>query len=124
MADNVTRVDCVALADVLEQNDQGLDLRFGVGVPQAPGRGVLEARIDDFDTDGTGIQPGPAIPFALPGVPGANVFIHQLVDGGALVVTDQVMTADLAVGQQLQRTLHRGVGVMHHHELHTTVVIG
>ncbi|MDT4876225.1 hypothetical protein FQZ97_1116510 [compost metagenome] len=124
MADDVARLDALTLADVLEQYDQGLNLIFAVGIPHAPGWSVLESRIDDFDTNGTGIQPGPAIPFALPGVPGANVFIHQLVDGGALVVTDQVMTADLAVGQQLQRTLHRGVGVMHHHELHTTVVIG
>ncbi|MCY1453018.1 hypothetical protein D9M71_699840 [compost metagenome] len=57
-------------------------------------------------------------------MPGPHIFIHQLVDGGALVVADQVMAADLTVGQQLQRTLQRSIGVMHHHKLHAAVVIG
>ncbi|MNL07070.1 hypothetical protein D3C87_1277300 [compost metagenome] len=124
MANDVARADVVTLADVLEQDDQGLHLRFAVGIPETAGRGVLETRIDDLDADGAGVQPGPALPLAFSGVPGPQVFIHQFVDGRVFVVTDQVMAADFAMGQQLQRTLQRGGGVMHHHELDTAVVIG
>ncbi|MNQ95628.1 hypothetical protein D3C85_1111940 [compost metagenome] len=106
VTDDVARIDGVALADVLEQHDQGLNLILGVRIPEPAGRGVLEARIDDFDTDGAGIQPGPAVPLAFTGVPGTLAFVHQLENGGALVITDQVMTADFTMGQQLQRTLH------------------
>ncbi len=105
MANNVARADPVALDDVLEQNDQGLDLGLAVGIPEAPGGRVDKARIDDFDADGTGIEPGSAFPFTFPGVPGASAFIYQFVDGRAFIVADQVMGTDLAMGQQGQGTL-------------------
>ena len=99
MADDIARVNAVALADVFEQDNQRLGLRFAVGVPESAGRGVLEPGIDDFNADGAGIEPGAALPFALAGVPGALVFIDQLLDGRFIVVADQVMAADFAVGQ-------------------------
>src|SRR5690606_5873673 len=81
VADDVSRLDAVALHDVLEQYDQRLDLRLAVGVPHAPGGGVGEARVDDLDADGSGVEPGPALPLAVAGMPGATTFIHQLIDG-------------------------------------------
>ncbi|MNL65226.1 hypothetical protein D3C87_1895290 [compost metagenome] len=63
------------------------------------------------------------MPLAFAGVPGPQVFIHQLKDGGVFVITNQVMAADFAMGQQLQRALLRCGGVMHHHELDAAVVI-
>ncbi|MNN33995.1 hypothetical protein D3C81_1477760 [compost metagenome] len=64
------------------------------------------------------------MPLAFPGVPGPQIFIHQLVDGRVLVVADKVVAADFAVGQQLQRALQRCGGVMEHDELNATVVVG
>jgi len=52
MADDGVGIDVVTLADVLEQDDQRVDLVFAVGIPEAPGGGVFEARVDDLDTDG------------------------------------------------------------------------
>lgn len=124
MTDDVAGADAVALADVLEQRDQCLNLRLTVRIPQAPGRGVLEAGIDDFDADRARVEPGAALPLAFAGVPGPLVFIQQFVDGATRVVADQVVAADFAVGQQLQRAFQRSRGVMHDHELDAAVVIG
>ncbi|MNP52373.1 hypothetical protein D3C76_1467650 [compost metagenome] len=92
----------MTLVDVLEQDDQRLHLGFAVGIPDASGRRIAEARIDDLDADGTRVQPGTPLPLAFTGMPGAIVLIHQLVDGRVFIITDQVMTADLAMGQQRQ----------------------
>ena len=46
--------------------DQGIDLRLAVGLPDAAGRGVGIALIDQFDANGAGVQPGaPARPGRL-----------------------------------------------------------
>ena len=122
VTDDVLRVDFVARGNVLEQGDQGLDLTFGIRVPDPTLRRVAKALVDDFDTDGAGIQPGAAFPLAFAGVPGALVFIHQFVEGRR-GIANQVVAAHRTVGEQLKRALQRGRCVMQHDELHTAVVI-
>ena len=67
VTDDVPRADAVAFADVLEQDDQRLNLRFAIRVPEAPGRCVFETGIDDFNTDRAGVEPGAALPLASAG---------------------------------------------------------
>ncbi|MNE68845.1 hypothetical protein D3C80_1645270 [compost metagenome] len=116
------RLDVVAFDDVLEQGNQRLDLRFAVGMPDPASRCIGKARVDDLDTDGAGVQPGTALPLAFAGMPGAAAFIHQLIDR-TRAVAHQIMAADLAVGEQCQRAIQRGVGVVQDHELDTVVVV-
>jgi len=123
VTDDVSGVDAVARADVLEQHLQGFHLRFGIRVPHAARRRVAEPWVDDLDPDGAGVQPGAAHPLAFPGMPGALAFIHQLVDGARSVVADQVMAADLTMGQQRQGAFEVGRGVMDDHELHAVVMV-
>jgi len=56
-------------------------------------------------------------------MPGALTLINELVDGAGGVVADQVMAADLAVGEQCQGAFKVGGGVVDNHELHAVVVI-
>jgi hypothetical protein len=106
-----------------EQHDQVLDLRFAVGVPEPPAGAIAEPRVDDLDANGTGVEPGPALPLAVAGMPGTVLLVHQLVDGGGLVIADQVVAADLAMGQQGQGALQRCRGVVDDDELGALIVI-
>lgn len=56
-------------------------------------------------------------------MPGALALIHQLVNGGGGIVADQVVAADLAVGEQCQGAFKVGGSVMDDHELHAVIVI-
>merc|ERR1739841_313866 len=102
MADEGLWRQLVTLLDVLEQVDQCVDLGLIPGVPLAAGGRVGVAGLDQLNANAAGVQPGAALPAAGAGVPGAAVFIDQLIDY-RLAITDQVMTADVALGQAEQR---------------------
>lgn len=123
VSDDPVRGDAVALGDVLQQGDQRLDLRFAERIPDPPLGCIAIALVDDLDADRGGVQPGPALPFTDPGVPGAAVLIHQAVDGGRLVVADQVVRADATVGEDAQRMRQIGGGVVEDDELDTAVLV-
>ena len=115
------RRQAVTLQYVLQQRDQPFDLLRVPGIPLPALLGIPVAGVDYLDTDGAGIQPAAALPAAVPGMPGAALFIHQSVDSGWLVV-DQVMAADLAPGQGIQRPAGVGRGVVQDDVLHPAVL--
>ncbi|MNY22751.1 hypothetical protein D3C86_1563890 [compost metagenome] len=104
MPDDIAWLDIVALDDVLQQFCQQFDLLFGIGVPDSPGRGLIETRVDHLNTNGAGIEPGTTPPLAFPRMPGTAAFIYQLVDL-RWVIANQVVGTDFTMGEQLQRTV-------------------
>ncbi len=122
VADDGARFQAMTRHDVLEQYHQRIDLRLRVGIPEPPSvRALLVALIDQLDADRGGVQPGTPVPFALPGMPGAAILVHQAVDGRRRL-TDQVVAAHIAPAEQLQRARQVGGGVMQHDELDAAVV--
>lgn len=116
--DDVVGFDLVPSADVVQQGYQGFDLHGGIGRPACS----AAARVDDFNADRTGVQVGASIPFTDSGVPGATVFIDQLVNFGPLAVGDQVVTADVLLCQYFQRGVVAGRGVVQDDEIDTAIL--
>tara|TARA_R110000796_G_scaffold88164_3_gene189764 strand:- start:30400 stop:30816 length:417 start_codon:yes stop_codon:yes gene_type:complete len=112
----------MALQYIAQQRDQRIDLILLPGMPDAACGGVGITGVDYFNADTGAVEPGPALPTAITGVPGAAVFFHQAVDDRRLVAY-QVMTADLTTHQVIKRSLESGRGVMQHYVLHAAVVI-
>src|SRR5690606_30081969 len=73
MANYPLRRQAVPLQNVLQQRNQPVDLRLIPGLPLTPFGGVMVAGVHDLDADGTGIEPGAALPATFTGVPGAAV---------------------------------------------------
>lgn len=111
--DDVARLDPVARDQILEQQNQGLDLR---GRIRRPGVRLL-ARIDDLDADRGRIQADLLIPPALAGMPGAAVFVHQAIHLRPILVGDQVVAADVLLGKNAQRRIVAEGGVVQHQDV-------
>ncbi|CEG53621.1 hypothetical protein PXNS11_30079 [Stutzerimonas xanthomarina] len=124
VADDGARLEVVTRHDVLEQHHQRVDLLRGVRIPEpAPVGAFHVAAVDQLNADRCGVEPGAPVPLTLAGMPGAAVFIHQPVDGRRRLA-DQVVAADVAAAEQLQRAGQVGRGVMQDDELGAAIVAG
>jgi len=124
MTNHVFRRDLVARNDVLDQRYQHVDLRLREGCEHAALRRVLPAGIHDLDADRAAVQLGVALPARDAGVVGGAGFVDQAVDGRLRVVGDEVVGADLLLGQDLDRGRLVGHGVVQHQETHAAGLAG
>lgn len=113
--------DGVTFGDVADEFDDSVDLFFGEGLV-APITIARVSAIDDFDADRARVEFGLAKPAAAPGMPSQATFVDQAVDGGRLHI-NEVMAADPASCENLQRIGKIQVGVVQHDEARTTLMI-
>ncbi len=126
MGHHVLWLDVIALDNVLRQRDQGGYLRrfkrgkaFLIAV-------LLPAAVFQLNPNRGVINTGSAAPVAHPGMPGQIALRHQLPDPRLAVVLrwdrrDQIVGADVFIGQGGERAVEVVGGIVDHQHLDTRV---
>src|SRR5690606_27758467 len=96
--------------DIAQQGDQGIDLGVAVGLPLVANR----AGIDDLYADGCHVQVAAGVPLTYACMPGAAAVIDELVDARWIFISDQVVAADVACREDVDRARSVSRRVMDH----------
>ena len=115
------RCDLVPFRDIADEFDHGIDLFIWEGFVGAIAIARV-APINDLDADRARVELGLAEPAATSRMPGETVFVHQPIDGGRFDVYE-IVAADSAPRQNLERVTKVEVRVVQHDETRPALVI-
>ena len=115
------RRDRVTFCDIADEFDDGIDLLLGEGLIAAVAIPRVTT-IDDLDPDRARVELGLTKPAAASGMPSQPTLIDQAVDRGWFDV-DEIVAADPAPSQNLERVAEIQVRVVQHDEACTAFVV-